>query len=326
MIGDGSYLGNGSRWHPTGVNAWLRQLGVFGQRSQDKRIPDEVFRLDDQSVASLLRHLWATDGCIHVGEGGAEAICYSTASEGLARDVAALLLRFAIVARIREVQQGRYRPAYHVHVYGAANERRFLETVGAFGPREAPAARLAAALDGRQARTNVDTLPKEVFLRVRDRMVERGISQRRMTALRGTSYGGTSHFRFAPSRAVVMDYAEILDDEGLRSEARSDRFWDRVLAVEPAGEQDVFDLTVPATSAWLADGIVSHNSGSIEQDADVICFLFRKHYYTKAESDRGTAEVIVAKQRNGPTDTVQVAFLDQFMRFDNLALPSQREG
>jgi replicative DNA helicase len=61
-------------------------------------------------------------------------------------------------------------------------------------------------------------------------------------------------------------------------------------------------------------------SGAIEQDADVICFLYRKHYYTKAESDRGLAEVIVAKQRNGPTDTVRLAFLDQYMRFDNLAL------
>ena len=63
-------------------------------------------------------------------------------------------------------------------------------------------------------------------------------------------------------------------------------------------------------------------SGAIEQDADVICFLYRKHYYTKAESDRGLAQVIVAKQRNGPTDDVNLAFFDQYMLFDNLALNS----
>jgi replicative DNA helicase len=99
-----------------------------------------------------------------------------------------------------------------------------------------------------------------------------------------------------------------------------------VIAVEPVGEEDVFDLTVPDTSCWLADGIVSHNSGSIEQDADVICFLYRKHYYTKADQDRGIAEVIVAKQRNGPTDTVKLAFLDQYMRFDNLQVGDAPPG
>lgn len=61
-------------------------------------------------------------------------------------------------------------------------------------------------------------------------------------------------------------------------------------------------------------------SGALEQDADVICLLFRKFYYSKAESDRGLAEVIIAKQRNGPTDTVRLAFMDQYMLFDNLSV------
>ena len=54
--------GNGNRWHSAGVNRWLRDLGIFGQRSHDKRLPQDVFRFGNAQVGLLLRHLWATDG------------------------------------------------------------------------------------------------------------------------------------------------------------------------------------------------------------------------------------------------------------------------
>jgi replicative DNA helicase len=60
-------------------------------------------------------------------------------------------------------------------------------------------------------------------------------------------------------------------------------------------------------------------SGAIEQDADNICFLYRDDYYNKETADRNIAELIVAKQRNGPTDTVKVRFEPQYTRFDDLA-------
>jgi replicative DNA helicase len=95
--------------------------------------------------------------------------------------------------------------------------------------------------------------------------------------------------------------------------------WERVVGVEAAGTEDVFDLTVPGPSCWVADGVLSHNSGAIEQDADVICLLYRPYYYTRNESDKRKAEVIIAKQRNGPTDVVHLNFFDEFLRFDNPA-------
>jgi replicative DNA helicase len=58
-------------------------------------------------------------------------------------------------------------------------------------------------------------------------------------------------------------------------------------------------------------------SGAIEQDADVICLLYRPHYYTRDETDLRRAEVIVAKQRNGPTGSVHLHFFAECMRFDN---------
>jgi len=142
-----------------------------------------------------------------------------------------------------------------------------------------------------------------------------------MAAMRGTSYGGAAHFAFEPSRTTVLDYAELLDDEQLRLAATSDLFWDRVVAREPAGEEDVYDLTVPGPSCWLADGIVTHNSGALEQDADLVVLIYRDDVYNKDPNnpDAGTAELILAKQRNGPTGVVKLAFLREQTRFANLA-------
>lgn len=60
-------------------------------------------------------------------------------------------------------------------------------------------------------------------------------------------------------------------------------------------------------------------SGAIEQDADVILFLYRDEVYNKTEENRGKAEIIIGKQRNGPTDKVDLTFLDKYTRFENLS-------
>jgi replicative DNA helicase len=313
---------SGDRWHQAGVVAWLSELGIFGQRSHEKRVPETAFQLPDRQIAVLLRHLWATDGSIAVRRGsrGSHNVFYATTSAGLAHDVAALLLRVGIVARLTTAPKAA-RPVHFVTVSGAGDQRRFLDVVGAFGPREAQARRLEAALAGRHPNTNVDTLPVEIFDHVRSVMAARGISQRQMAALRHTAYGGSAHFKFAPSRAVVQSYADLLDDERLREMATSELFWDRVVAVRAAGDDDVFDLTVPGVASWLADGIVSHNSGALEQDADVILFLYRAKVYKEdvPPDEENIAEVIIGKQRNGPIGTVKVVFLPQYARFENAA-------
>ncbi len=58
-------------------------------------------------------------------------------------------------------------------------------------------------------------------------------------------------------------------------------------------------------------------SGSIEQDADVVAFIYREDYYKPSEENAGLAELLISKQRNGPTGTVKLAFLKEFTRFEN---------
>ncbi|MFI4914154.1 MAG: replicative DNA helicase [Steroidobacterales bacterium] len=321
--------GNGNRWKPAGVGKWLKELGIFGQRSHEKHLPAGVFALPDAQVALLLRHLWATDGSVTLrkpGSRGAPRVYFSTCSETLARDVAALLLRLGIVARIRTVHSARGRAVYTVDVSGASSLRRFAAEVGGFGPRTAAVAQLALHVATVQDNTNVDTLPLEAFAAVRTQMRAQGVTTRAMAQLRGTSYGGSAHFRFTPSRAQMASYAQLLGAPELQEWASSEIFWDRVVAVTPDGEEDVFDLTVPGPANWLADGIVSHNSGAIEQDADMILLIYRDEVYDKNTTKKGIAEIDLAKHRNGEIGTFLLTFQGQFTRFTNYASEAYAEG
>ncbi|HET9886289.1 MAG TPA: replicative DNA helicase [bacterium] len=112
--------------------------------------------------------------------------------------------------------------------------------------------------------------------------------------------------QLALSESTLLDTAEI------------ELAWDRIVSIKPRGEQEVFDLTVPETSSWLADGIVSHNSGAIEQDADVVIFINRPEIYNPTPENEGIAEIILGKQRNGPIGTVQLSFQKAHTRFESL--------
>jgi len=321
--------GNGNRWAPAGVGKWLKELGIFNQRSHEKHLPPAVFTLADGQIALLLRHLWATDGTItrrNAKKGYPEHVNFSTCSRRLAGDVAALLLRLGIVARIRSVFSEKYRPLYYVDVSGLPAQRIFAEVIGGFGPKAAAVAALATRLATIRGNTNVDTLPLEAFAAVRAEMRTQGISQRAMAQLRGTSYGGSSHFAFAPSRAVMVSYAELLESRQLAQWASSDLFWDRVVARTPDGEEDVYDLTVPGPSCWLADGIVSHNSGAIEQDADMILLIYREEVYDRNTTKKGIAEIDLVKHRNGEIGTFLLTFQGQYTRFANYAPDSYADG
>ena len=102
------------------------------------------------------------------------------------------------------------------------------------------------------------------------------------------------------------------------AERLSDLVWDRIVDISPAGSEEVFDLTVPGPASWLADGIVSHNSGAIEQDADIVMFIHRDDLAEEAEK-KNVAELIVAKHRNGPTGNIKLQFNPNLTQFRNYA-------
>ena len=74
---------------------------------------------------------------------------------------------------------------------------------------------------------------------------------------------------------------------------------------------------MPATQNFVANDIVVHNS--IEQDADVVMFIYRDEYYNPESEQRGLAEIIVAKHRNGPVGHAKLVFHADYTTFENAA-------
>jgi replicative DNA helicase len=93
--------------------------------------------------------------------------------------------------------------------------------------------------------------------------------------------------------------------------------WDQIVSIEYDGIEDVYDLTVEGLHSFVARDIIVHNS--IEQDADLVMFLYRDEYYNDQSDDQGLAEIILAKHRNGPVGTEKLAFLKRFAKFADLA-------
>ena len=309
--------------HP--MRNWLAPLGLWGSRSQDKFVPEQVFALSDEQVRTFLRHLWATDGSITMsrnGRGQVVRVYYASTSKRLARDVGRLLLRAGVRSRLCRARKAGYRDSWHVRVTGKPDLVRFLEEVGCHGARGECIPEALERLQTTKANPNVDLVPWGIASRIKTAAAKTGTTHRALAAALGEKYAGSYLLGSADrprrfSRDRLAKIAEVVGDEDLGHLAASDVFWDEIVEVVALGEMPTFDATIEGTHNFIADGVIAHNS--LEQDADVVMFIYRDELYNPESPDRGTAEIIVSKHRNGPTGVTQLAFLDHYTRFANMA-------
>ncbi|MBS0612613.1 MAG: replicative DNA helicase, partial [Proteobacteria bacterium] len=296
--------GGAQRRRPAGAGRWMAALGFGETKAELRQLPPEVFQFDDEQIGHLLKHLWAAGGCIQVRDAMAARsgvrVSFSCLSERLAQQVAALLLRLGITARGGVTQPRSGHIVYSIDVSGADAQRLFLARIGAFGPWVVAAQRLT------------------------EQLMPQGAADAESPRLRRAT-GGAAARALAVEAPETEAAGEPSSDTSPGGSA-TDLAWDRVVAVEPCGVEEVFDLTVPGPCSWLADGIVSHNSGAIEQDADLILLIYREEVYEPNTTRKGIADIIIAKQRNGPIGDVQLTFLGQYTKFENFAPESYSEG
>jgi replicative DNA helicase len=130
-----------------------------------------------------------------------------------------------------------------------------------------------------------------------------------------------------PLSLVVVDYLQLMVGQGNRAENRQQEIAEISRGLKVLAR----DLDVPVLAiAQLSRAVEARHdkrpllsdlrdSGAIEQDADVVMFLYRDEYYNPESDDKGIAEVIVGKHRNGPTGKVQLAWMEQYTKFASLA-------
>ena len=305
------------------IAAWLDDLGVFGLRSYEKRVPEKVFAQPAAGIARFLRHLWATDGCIHLSRATVDTvkIYYASSSPVLARQVQSLLLRLGINAVIlRYAQPGKGRDQYHVKVSGKPDVEQFLAQVGALGEYKVThAAAISAYYADRVGKTNRDMLPRETWDAViAPEMAASNVKALALQAQMGWTRASGAVVGQTLSRERALRVASALNSKALATLAASDVYWDEILSIKPDGEEDVYDLTVEGYHNFVAADITLHNS--IEQDADIVMFIYRDDVYNQESERKNIADIIIAKHRNGPVGLVSLYFQGAQTRYRDLEL------
>jgi len=297
------------------LRKWLRELGLIEQKDRCKHVPQWVFEAGKIGACQFLAGYLSTDGCVkrRVKDGRVIwEVRFDTVSRQLATDIQALLLRIGVIASIdRSKQKVKARQRlYRIRVSSIAdNLKRFAEQAPARGEKGRLLQQFLEEDLPIQIDPGVFGLPPELstYVAVRAGWRDLGIGM---------------------PRSICLEWAKQLKDPFLQEWGESDLLWEEVRSIELSrGSAEVFDISVPGCKNFIADGIVAHNSGELEQAADVVMFIHRDDYYAGFNRETGkslsarpkTADIIIAKHRNGPIGDIMLGFEAGQTKFYNLS-------
>jgi DNA mismatch repair protein MutS len=308
------------------LRAFFATLGLGYHRAHEKHVPQAILRAPKPIVAAFLQGLFDTDGSANNRYDGVQL---STASERLARELQLLLLNFGLIASLR-VKQTPRRPAYVVSIYGA-DAISFHTQIGFRLPRK----RARAALAATKRMPNIGGIPHlgSTLKSIQGRLAE---AVDKPVALKRNKGVSSIFYTYLPngrniSYAKLDELITFCDQSGVACpelwELRERHyFYDPIVTLAPS-ETEVYDLSVAEDHAYVANGIVSHNSTCLRQAALIVLMAQIGSFVPAERAEVGLVDRIFT--RIGAQDDIatgQSTFMVEMTETAALLLQSSRRS
>ncbi len=237
-----SGLGLGFSTRPDGMNfivysialyRWLEMLDMSMTLAHEKHVPTTIMRASQDNVRAYLQGLFDTDGCANK----TGYIDYCSASKRLAHEVHLLLLQFGIVSRLRFKPNAKH-GAWIIDIFGAEAQK-FYDRIG-FHIQRKQGQRSSLP---KTFNTNIDVIPHLPHVQWKDGRRQFQVYQCRLRR---------------PGYMKLHDMAKVYPE--LEYLLQPEFFWDEVVSIEDAGVVHTYDVSVPDSHAFVANGFVSHNT------------------------------------------------------------------
>lgn len=252
-----------NRIYPNKVKNLLIQYDVYNRSADNKVIPKKIFQLKKEQIALFLSRLFATDGWASSSYRNQKWLCeigYASNSEILIREISHLLLRFGIKSNVSKKTQ----KAWNLGIYDKKSINIFAQEIGIYGKEKA----LQKVVDDVNKKLDLDSfMPKIINKEIISTMKSKQVTKADLVRLwedttRQNSRLRLEKYKLQKQKAKLI--AKYLDMHDLLLLIDGDIEWQEIKSIKYIGDFDTYDLTVSNTHNFIANDIITHNTGKTE--------------------------------------------------------------
>lgn len=249
--------------YPNKVKNLLIQYDVYNRSADNKVIPKKIFQLKKEQIALFLSRLFATDGWASSSYRNQKWLCeigYASNSEILIREISHLLLRFGIKSNVSKKTQ----KAWNLGIYDKKSINIFAQEIGIYGKEKA----LQKVVDDVNKKLDLDSfMPKIINKEIISTMKSKQVTKADLVRLwedttRQNSRLRLEKYKLQKQKAKLI--AKYLDMHDLLLLIDGDIEWQEIKSIKYIGDFDTYDLTVSNTHNFIANDIITHNTGKTE--------------------------------------------------------------